>query len=260
MRFRLVAALFTTALLLAGCSAGGDSEGASTTTEPTEDFDATTTTDGGGGDDDATTTTEADGPDSGDEVTAEDLAGLFPPASKLGEGWEEVDSEPDDGSGEAIVKKQCPEAAALNKGSDRDDSDDAVRTYEDEDGRQLEITFSDNADDVSYTDEDLAAYTEALTECELVIENRTIGFQAAVDEEHGEQGFQLMQINHVKVPDGPQVELRIYGYIWRYGNIGVEISGTDGVDPSSYEVSKFDTDLLDQLALQLDGATSELGG
>jgi hypothetical protein len=55
----------------------------------------------------------------------------------------------------------------------------------------------------------------------------------------------------------PVVQNR-YSQIFRYGTIGVEIDGSDGVDETTYEVSAFDTDLIDSLTTTIDGALSEI--
>jgi hypothetical protein len=132
-----------------------------------------------------------------------------------------------------------------------------VQTYRDADGRELEVSFS--LDSEQYTDAELKTYADAVADCKVESDGTTLTFMTQVDDEHGDQGLQIIQNTSASVAGqaDPVVFFR-YSQVFRYGSIGVEINGTDGVDEKTYAVSDFDTDLIDSLTTTIDGALSEI--
>ena len=252
---RLLAVAATSAILLAGCSTSGSSDAATSTTKPkvssTTELEKTTTT------------TEVDAPADG--PSSSDLEALLPTADDLGPDWSVddsvVDSAEDDASDKAL-DEQCPDAAALTQnGSDKED--EVKANFQNDDSSAMEVSLTSSATDLS--DKDLQTAVDAINDCDDVTVTdsdgvtTTFSFEADLDPDYGDQGIRLQA--EVTLDGGtiPQpVSLMVYAVFFRYGSAGVSITGTDGIDQETFETIDVDTDLLLQLADDLDQQVSDL--
>lgn len=251
-RFLAVAA--TSAFLLAGCSTSGGSDAAPSTTKAPKS--STTIAD------ETTTTTEADDP--GEGPSSEDLEALLPTAADLGDDWEvddsAVDSDEDDETDKAL-EEQCPGTAAFTLNDDEDD--DVQANFANTDNSRMEVSVTPSANDLS--DEDLEAAVEAINDCDDITLTdsdditTTFTFSADLDPDYGDQGIRLEAEVTLEGGTIPQpVTLMVYAVFFRYGSAGVSVTGTDGIDEATFEPIDVDTDLLLELADDLDQKVSEL--
>ncbi len=252
-RFLAVAA--TSAFLLAGCSTSGGSDAAPSTTKAPKS--STTVVD------ETTTTTEAEQPAEG--PTSADLEDLLPAAADLGDDWTlddtREDSDEDDATDKAL-EEQCPGVAALTL-TDDDDGDEVKANFLNTDNSGMEVSLTPSANDLS--DDDLEAAIEAINDCDEVTLTdsdditTTFTFSADLDPEYGDQGIRLEAEVTVEGGTIPQpVTLMVYAVFFRYGAVGVAVTGTDGIDEATFEPIDVDTDLLLELADALDQQVSDL--
>lgn len=235
----VVLALLLGGLVLASaaCSAEGGSDSAA--------VDASTTT-ADAGDDPSTT---AAGPDP---TRAEELEATLPSASDLGAGWTVAEADPsdDDESDDQAFTDQCPELAAAGF-DDTDDTDDAVRSFADDDGRQIEVQVGP-LDPSDSRDPDVMA--DAFDGCEVTFEEdggtTTMRFTAEADERRGDGGVTAKATVTVEADSLPEpVELGLSVRLFVLdGSTGVMITGIDGYSPQTESVAPVDDAMLDDLA------------
>lgn len=263
-RSRALATVVAAVLLLAtACSAGGDDDAGTTTTSGDPAVTTTTT-----GDDDPVTTTEADDAPPADRLTAEDLEAILPDAAELGDGWEEApadDEDTDEGDApeDQAIEEQCPEAAGLG-GDDDEDDEEVVRTFTDADGAEVEVSLSPTAEEID--PDELSTLVDALNDCgTLTVEGddgstTTYDFEAAIDDERGDQGLRAQIGLTLELPEVGVVELTLYVLSYRDGDVGVSISGFDGLDQATVEAIPIDPDVLVTVADGIDERLAELTG
>jgi hypothetical protein len=219
-RLRSTAAVFTAALLLAACgsSDGSDAESADPTTT-TATAEKTTTTEA----------TDPTTPDAPDGPTADELEALLPTVDEVGEGWvDDPDEQNADAAIEVATEAQCPSAAGLLAPAEEGEP---TAAFENDLGQTLRVTFSPDADPID--DDDLQALIDEINGCDPVTAEDggftfTASFEAAVNEEHGDQGVQIAAA--VTIADGTDTyEVNKYRLLFLEGTVGTTISGGDGL-------------------------------
>ena len=263
---RLLAALASAMVLFGACSAEGGGEDAGPTTAATE---STTTTPEGGDDEttptttEPTTTTDDSGGDGGGAPTSDELTAILPVATDVGPGWTETEPS-SDSEDDSSFDEQCPAAAELGL-NDEDQSDEVHAAFVDAEERQVDITLSPSADEID--DEELADFVDALNDCGTLTETdetgllTTLDIEATVDATYGDQGVRLQA--DVALSGGSltqDVTVTIYALLWRTDTVSVELTATDGVDPTALESVPIDPELLTPLADDLDAQVNDLVG
>ena len=261
MTFRRGLGLVAVAALLAtGCGAKGASEGSSVTTAPSGEPAATTVVAGETTVPDSTTTEPDDG-----MVTSDDLEAILPSASDIGPGYSEVrndrsDANEPDPIGDALTA-QCPEVEELN-GDDEDDDDEVSAKFEDDEGRSIEVKLSPTAKERS--PDELATFIEAVNGCDDITASDakfdySITLAAGEEPSLGDQAIRLALSITISGGDLPgPLALNTYGYIFRIGTVGGQITGSDGTDGTTR--IKFDSDDLDPLVLDMEARVDDLLG
>lgn len=252
---RILTLLGAIALVVAGCStSGGDGEAESSTTTPTKG--STTTTAGG----DKTTTTGGDDPADG--PTRDELEAILPAADDIGSGWTE-DTSPDDNENTSF-EDQCPEVADLDL-DDNNDSDKVERKFKDGEERQLEVALNPSAE--ALDQDQLEEFVDTINGCGAITDTddqgvtTTFDLEAETDSDYGEQGIRLQADVTVSGGDLPKdFTLTLYALLWREGTVGVQLTALDGIDESTLETVPFDTDVLTDVADDVDAQVKDLVG
>lgn len=245
----------TAALLLAGgCGVETSSEGAPLSV-PTSAGGTTAPT---GGDDSTTTVT----PDK--DVTAEDLEAILPEAGDVGAAYHEVsDDDDDDDEGpdpvQDAIDEECPDMVAYQ---DADDDDAVGRLYEDTQGRQINVSLKPSA--TVKSDADLADYIDAVNACDSVeVSDSGLDYELAFAAEEvpdvGEQAVRVSLTVTIETPDLPSpLTVNTYGVNFRLQDVGVQVSGTDGINGEQRVV--FDQSRLDPVVTDVEARVKELVG
>jgi len=248
-KIALVAA--SLAFLVASCGSSSGSDASSDTTAK-----KTTTTAA-----EKSTTTAA----NDDRPTTADLEAILPAASDLGAGWT-VDTSTDDSSSaqDKAMDEQCPALKDLGTTNDVADKNKAKRSFTNAAGEQVAVSLSNDADKVDQAE--LATKIEAVNSCGPITTTSdgvktTIQLQAKANDTYGDFGVQMQANVTLESEQLPQpVELNLYGLMFRSGNVGVSITGFDGLDQSTLKVTPVDTDTLVTQAEAMESAVKNLGG
>jgi len=247
-RFAVLAA--SLAFVACACGSSGSDASSSTTAAKTSTTVAA-----------KTTTTERTS-SHGAKPTTRDLDAILPTAASLGKGWivDTSTSDPSD-EGDKAIEFQCPSAAALVNPDT--EADVAKAKFVDTNGSEIAVTLSPSAEPLSSAE--VTQLVSAINECEDVNVTSddgtvtTFSFQAAADDQYGDQGVHIQAAVTVTAPEQSPIALTYYGLKFRKGTVGVSINAIDGIDADGTVVPA-DTDLLVSLASSLDAQVKDLVG
>ncbi|MCU1354585.1 MAG: hypothetical protein JWM89_3 [Acidimicrobiales bacterium] len=240
---RRLAPIALAATLLVSCGASGGSDAATTTTKAPK-----------------ATTTSTIAASSSDAPSVDDLTALLPPASKLGQGWNDAPADTSsDTTGSKAIEEQCPDLAKV--GDNQGEDNDVKGTYVGPGSAELEVSFDRTVK--AYTDDEFQTIVDAVNTCKVsyTTDGSTVSlaFQAEVDPGIGDQGVKMLASATLKADglDTP-IDFKTYLYAFRRGAVGVSIQGTDGLDGQTLAVTPFDTEVLANLGPILDQGVKDL--
>jgi hypothetical protein len=238
---RSAAAVFAGALLLTACgsSGGSDSEKKTTTTAAK----ATTT------EAEKTSTTADDADPGADGPTAAELETVLPEPTELGDGWVEDDSEAGpDAAIETATKTECPDAAALLAPAE---DDEVTRAYTGPAGESVRVTLAEGVDPID--PDAIQGVVDSINDCDAVTAEEggvtyTASFDAAPNSDYGD-GVQIAV--SVNLNDGTDsIDVTKYRLLYTVGNVGVTITGGDGLADDG-TVTPIDVNGLDAIAAEI---------
>jgi len=218
---------------LAACSASGDGDDTSATTTTAAGgttvpgTDATTEPDG--------TTTTTDPGNGSDAPSLEELEDALPEAEDIGPVWTEVPTEKGDGIN-GLVAENCPEVAEY---IETDDSEEVARTYQDEDGFEIQIAFDRELGPFA-SEDDLDTMLDAYNGCDASFTDEgvdyEVSFSASTLDSLGDLGVALDV--EISLDTGDQ-QATLHSYQWgavSSNGVLVSVATQDHMD-GNYEVT-----------------------
>ena len=257
MRRSLLILLAATSLLVAGCGTSGGDDAApaasdSTTTSP--DGGATTSPDK------ATTTTKAHRP-----VSQAQLESIMPTAADIGPDYE-VKASTDDPTdtttttpgdvdpSDKAFEDACPKAKALDLMTDEANPDEATVEFSTNDDRGIEVDLDPTPGPMS--EEKLDQIIDAFNDCGTVSYTDpdtgkvSMKLSAKKLEGVGDYGVDVSLNASMELFQIP-ITIGFRGYIYVVDGVGVTVTASDGLDPSTFETTPSDQDLLPKLAAEM---------
>ena len=261
MQRRLLLALVATIFVLAGCGASGGDDATPTTAAAPGGSASTITPATGGGTQPV--------PEPATTVTSQELEAILPTAEDIGpaytvkadDGGDDEDdvtttTEPgEQDPNEAAFDKACPKAKELDLMDDEVNEDEVGVEFETEDDRGIEVTLDPTPGTM---DEDsLDQIIEAFNDCGVVeFEDPQSGpvkmeLSAKRLDDLGDFGVEVKLDTELTL-FGVPISVGFHGYLFSVDGVGVTVTSSTGLDPSTFGTVPGDDDLLPTISDEME--------